>query len=301
MIHLWLAIGCSTLIALILKHAESRQLNRLAVLAANYLMASGIGLLLILISQKGFSEFHLQQGWQALPALLDNPTANPNAAASMLWGVLVGLVAGGFFFGSFFCYQLAVKEHGVALGSAFLKLGFLLPMFLSILLWQEYPQALQWLAIGLAMVAIALVNWPFGTTWKQALRPVLIALCLIGGMSQFSSKMFQKFGFQEHKAFFLLATFFVAFLFSTATIAWKKAKIAPRDVLTGLVLGIPNIFSSFFLVKALGHLPAAAAFPLFSAGTIFLVYVIGMLFYRERPKKRESVAIGLIILAMVFI
>lgn len=301
MLYLWLAISCSTLIALILKHAETRNLNRYAVLSANYLMASSISLALILLSPEGFNGFDLGEGFSALAALLEDPVANANSAASMTWGVLVGLVAGGFFFGSFFCYQVSVKQHGVALASAFLKLGFLLPTFLSMLLWREFPQSRQWIGILLAVAAMGLVNWPFGMTWRQALRPVLIALCLIGGMSQFSSKLFQKFGFQEHKAFFLLATFCVAFLFSSATLYFKRQPLKLRDFGTGLVLGIPNIFSSFFLVKALSFLPAAVAFPLFSAGTICLVYLVGFLFFGERPLRRETAAIALIVLAMVFI
>ncbi|MCD8506348.1 MAG: hypothetical protein LRY37_04665 [Alkalibacterium thalassium] len=38
------------------------------------------------------------------------------------------------------------------------KLGILIPMIFSILIWREFPTAVQWIGILLSLVAIVVVN-----------------------------------------------------------------------------------------------------------------------------------------------
>ena len=81
----------------------------------------------------------------------------------------------------------------------------------------------------------------------------------------------------------------------------KGLKVTRRDLITGLAVGIPNLFSSFFLILALETIPAAVAFPIFGAGTIVIINVVGMAFFRERLTRVELAAVGLTIAAIVLI
>jgi multidrug transporter EmrE-like cation transporter len=276
MLYLWLAIICSASIALIFKHSESRGMNRYAVTTANYLAASVVSIVILFSS--------------GLP--LDLPGG---------WAMLLGLMAGAVFFSAFMYYQISVKKHGVGLAGTFAKLGILVPMTLSLVLWKEHPSSLQWLGISLAVLSIVAVNWPSDKGMRNSLRSALLLLFLFGGMAEFSNKVYQKYGLQEYKALFLLVTFGTAFLYSGLLTWMKGLKVTRRDLITGLAVGIPNLFSSFFLILALETIPAAVAFPIFGAGTIVIINVVGMAFFRERLTRIELAAVGLTVVAIVLI
>jgi len=249
----------------------------------------------------------LAEGWLSAAALDevgaalggDGGKAAPSAAS--LWAVLVGLVAGGVFFLSFIFYQISIRHHGIGLAGTFIKLGVFVPMSLSLLFWREYPTLLQWIGILLALAAIGLTNWPRAGQWRQAVRPALLLLFLIGGLAEFSNKVFQQHGLLEHRPVFLLTTFGVALLASGVTTVAKRRAVTARDVAIGLLVGIPNLFSSFFLIQALEGMPASVVFPAFGAGSIVILYLAGALVFRERLRARDHLAIGLTMLALILI
>jgi multidrug transporter EmrE-like cation transporter len=304
MLYLLLAIICSASIALIFKHSETSGMNRYAVTSANYLAACIVSGSIVLV--QGLS---IQGGEQSsIAGIADEigrslaaagETLSPNA--SLAWAILVGLVAGAVFFLGFIYYQLSVRRHGVGLAGAFAKLGILVPMSLSLLLWREYPSAVQWVGIVLAVSSIVLVNWPSDGDVRGALRPALLLLFLFGGAAEFSNKVFQKYAQLDHRSIFLFVTFLVALLCSLAATIAKKGAIRRRDVLTGVAVGVPNLFSSFFLIMALSSIPAAVAFPAYGAGTIVIINVVGVVFFRERPTRVEQAAVALTVLALVLI
>ncbi len=279
--YLLLAIVCSAAIALVFRYSEITGRNRYAVTSANYLAACLVA------------------------AALAARAARP-APDALRWALLVGLGAGFFFFAAFISYQVSVRRHGVGLAGAFAKLGILLPMALSLVLWREQPSALQWLGIALACMAIVAVNLPAArggekASLRRALRPALLLLFLFGGIAEFSNKVFQRHGLPEAKSIFLLATFAVAFLFSLGALARARRPVRAGDALVGVAVGIPNLFSSFFLILALDRMPAAVAFPAYGAGTILILALAGAGLFRERLSGREWLAMAMITAALVLI
>ncbi|MBD3235872.1 MAG: hypothetical protein GF330_04140 [Candidatus Eisenbacteria bacterium] len=299
---LWLAIACSASIALIFRRSETAGMNRYAVTSANYLTACLISILLLALRPPPLG---LPPAPPAdlveISSALGASDARLSPSGSFAWALLVGLGAGVVFFLAFVYYQISVREHGVSLAGAFAKLGILVPMSLSLLLWQEYPRAIQWLGIALAIASILLVHWPPGRNWRAAIRVALLLLFLFGGTAEFSNKIFQKYALQDYKLVFLLVTFFIAFLCSSSVAVARRRPVRVAELLTGVAVGIPNLFSSFFLIAALETIPAAVAFPAYGAGTIVIIHLVGVTAFRERPTRRERLAILLTVVALILI
>ena len=301
MLYLLLAIACSASIALLFKHSETSGMNRYAVTTTNYVTASSVSLVLLVSSRWNLPDgFSLGAALSQIPAAINDSTSL-SPSGSIVWGALVGLGAGAFFFLAFLYYQISVKDYGVGLAGAFTKLGILVPMSLSLVLWQELPNVIQWLGIGLAIGSIAIVNWPSGRDLTGSLKPALLLLFLFGGISEFSNKVFQKYGLQDDKAVFLLFTFSTAFLASLIVTLRKPRPVTRRDLLMGVAVGVPNLFSSFFLIRALDTLSAAAAFPAYGAGTILIINIVGVLFFKERLSAKEKWGVALTIVALILI
>ena len=278
-------------------------MNRLAVTTSNYFIAFTISLVFILrndlFSYFGGGEFSKLFSEFTGVIFLNNNVFSEKA--SLAWTVFIGVFAGIFFFLSFIYYQKSVRNDGVGLSGVFSKLGILLPMLLSIILWQEFPSSIQWLGISLAILSIIIVNFPFNKDWKQALRLSLIFLFFYGGIAEFSNKLFQKYASLNLKPLFLFFVFVTAFLISLLYTIKDKEKISREDLITGIMVGIPNLFSSFFLINALDVLKTAVVFPIFSAGSIVVISLGGFIIFQEKLNKREISAIFMTIIALILI
>ena len=83
-------------------------------------------------------------------------------------------------------------------------------------------------------------------------------------------------------------------IFRRQTLCWQ-------DALFGLLIGIPNYFSARFLLLSLAQLPAVVVYPSFSVGTIVLVTLAGVLFFKEKLSTRKWIALGVILGALVLL
>ena len=302
MLFLLLAILCSASIALIFKHSESADRNRYAITSANYLAACIASAILLAAKRLSLPpDFAVGDALREIADALAANGTRLSPGGSIAWAVLVGLGAGAFVCLGFLFYQIGIRRHGVGLAGAFAKLGILVPMSLALVLWREMPTAMQWAGIALAAFSIVLVNWPSQGNLKRAVRPALLLLCLFVGVAEFSNKVFQKYGLPDHKALFLLVVFFVAFVCSLAATAANRKPVRRGDVLTGLVVGLPNIFSAYFMILALDRLPAAVAFAAYGAGTIVVINLAGALLFKEKLSRRELAVVALTIIALVLI
>jgi multidrug transporter EmrE-like cation transporter len=302
MLYLLLAILCSSSIALIFKYSETTGLNRYAVTSANYLTACTVSVILILASGITVpSDLNAVSSLERIGGAIVGKTVSLSPADSFLWAIVAGAGAGLFFFLAFIYYQVSVRDYGVGLAGSFAKLGILVPMSLSLVFWREYPSSWQWAGIGMAVLSIVLVNWPGEKSMRRSLHVALLLLFVFAGIAEFSNKVYQKHGLQDYKSVFLLVTFFVAFVFSVAATLGKNRRVTARDLLIGIAVGVPNLFSSFFLIRALDSVPAAVAFPAFGAGTIVIINVVGLVFFRERLSRYEKFAVGLTVIALILI
>lgn len=271
MIALLLSMLSSASIALIFKFSEGRKLNRYAVTSINYVAA----------------------------VLVSGATVVWEDVSFTSWKVcaIIGIPAGVFYFLSFIYYQFSVRDNGAGLAGMFSKLSILLPMVVSIVIWKEYPSTAQNIGMVLALFAIIAIGTDSKIDFKK-IRMTVFGLFLFGGLAVFSNKLFQKYGFAREKGYFLMVVFFVAFLVSLVATYRHGKRLTKMDVWTGICVGIPNLFSSFFLIKALETLPSALVFPLSSAGSMAMIIVFSRLLYKERLSVKSKMAVIMTIVAL---
>jgi len=222
---------------------------------------------------------------------------------SAFWALVSGIPAGVFYYLGIITLQRSIRECGVSLAGSFSKMGILVPMALSMLLWHEMPATLQWAGILLALTAILAgsVGSGSGEGALPGLRPVLLLLFLAVGMAEFSNKVYQYYGAEGLKNLFLLAVFTTALTLSAVRSARRGIRLQRVHLLTGLAVGVPNFFASFFLIAALSRMTAVVVFPVYGAMTICLIALFGRLLFGERLKPRERISVALAAAAMVLI
>ncbi len=278
MIYLLLAILSSAAIPIIFKYAHNKQLNEAVVITMNYLTISVVmgGLLLV------------NGGW------IDWSDSMKIRAA------IFGLVSGPFFYIGFYLYQRSVRTCGATLAGAFGKIGILMPATLSLILWKEYPTVIQWVGIVIAIVAIIVAVLDFKSLKIESVHSILLIFFLVGGLGDFSTKVFEVYNDINYTEIFLFANFFSALLWSLPG-AIKAKDYHRNNLLAGIMIGIPNLLTSFFLVYAMTKVSAVIVFPMFSGGTVVTVSILSAILFKEKLKQKEYIAIGMIIVALILI
>ena len=276
MIYLLLAILSSAMVSVTMRLSTGRVSGNVSMLAMNYLMCMTIAGVLT-------GSGNLLPQSSSLPATL-----------------AMGAVNGVLYLLSFVLLQLNVKKNGVVLSATFMKLGLLVPMVTSVLFFREVPQLRQVLGFLIAVAAILLINLEKGTS-SVSFKLGLILLLLGGGSADAMSKVYEELGDPALSEQFLLYTFAMAFLLCVGLVIWKKQRFGRNEVMFGLLIGIPNYFSSYFLLRALEDIAAVIAYPSYSVATIFAVTIVGVLAFRERLGRRQWLALGIILVALVLL
>ncbi len=259
MLYILLTILCSSSIALILKYNATRKNQPVVMLMGNYFIASIISAIMIFI--KGNAEYSNE-------------------------ALLYGLILGPMFIGSFFIFAKAVEFAGTALATVSSRLSVVIPVFLVVVFFGEIPNTQIYLGFSLTILTIILfylsLNHKKNKDGDKKKYLFLIGVLLFIGVNDFAMKFFQLLRTSGEESFFVYMIFTTAFIVGAVVIFTKKIKIEKSEFLTGLVLGIPNYFSTVFLLAALSTLPAMIVYPVINIGVIMVTTLAAYLIFKEK-------------------
>ncbi len=279
MFYLFLSIISSVLIAVVIRLNESRDLNRLSVMFFNYLTAT---ILAVLIAQPiSFSR-------------------------TMTTLVPLSMLSGLFFVSAFLVYMKTVRLMGLAIPVTVTRISVVVPVVGSMLFFAERVNGIQTVGLLLAAIAIYLFSYnpkPENSGRHNNISGYLLALLLwlLIGCGDFTLKVFQETYSFELMSVFVMIVFAFATVFTLLPLLVLKIRPNRDTALAGVILGIPNFFSAYFIVKALNGLPGTLAFPLNSIGIILLSALTGYLFWQERFTFRIKIAFVIATASVVFL
>ncbi len=276
MLLLLLAILGGSMLAIMMRLSEGRVQSKISMLAVNYITC-----MLLCGIYMGFD--------------LSLDTAG--SARTLLLGVITGV----FYVVALLIMQTNIRKNGVILPSVFSRLGGLLvPLFAAICFFGESPTLLQ--IIGAVIAAISIVAISSGGSGSSVTS--FFSLCwllVLDGCAAAMSTVYEKLGNSELSTQFLFYTFGTALLICLMLIIKNKESFGFREILFGLCIGIPNFYASRCLLQALETVPAVIAYPTRGVGSILVVTMAGILFFRERLQKRQWAAMAAILVAVVLL
>ena len=267
-----LSTACSILIAHLLKRGESRRLRTLNVLTINYLFA--------------FVTAALVKGNLTIQQLPQVPW--------ITW--LFAAIIGSFFIANFITYSKSVNHNGVGVSVAAMRVSLLLPVIISI---AGYGEELNFKKVsGIIMVFIALaLLMPRGASIKKdqlKYRWLLLILFLFTGLGDGSLKIYQEdFSMFLNKQFFMGLVFLVAFIIGAVVVVSRKGTFATREEwVLGAFIGIPNLYSSIFLIEALELMDGAIVYTAVNLFTVLGGTLIGKIRWKDQVSRLQWIGIG---------
>ena len=271
MLYLILAISCSSLISVILRLSQEKRKSDIGMFIFNYAVCILLGTLYT--PGSGFS------------------LRAEGAALTLGLGAFTGVL----FLASFVFFQGGIKKNGLVAASIFMKLGVVIPVLTSVLVFRETPRLLQVIGILLSVAAIIVFHYDKGGLGAGSGLGYLILLLVISGFTDSMLNVYSKVGNGSYSDFFLLLVFVFAALSSVVLYFARGERMGPWDLLAGVVLGIPNYYSSRFLLRSLQTVPAVVAYPIYSVGAIVVISLVGILAFKETLSRQKI--LGLVLVA----
>lgn len=283
MIYLLLSILFSTGIFVIFKYFGTYKIDVLKAIFVNYVIAFGFG-------------YSLSEKKVPLEAIPQEP-----------W-FLGALFLGALFISIFFVMAITSQKNGVSVASVAGKMSVVIPVFVGVFLYGESLTVLKVSGIIIALLAVYLssVKEEKRDTSSSLLFPIL--LFLGSGIIDTSLKYIEVnyvtdadipifsgslFGIAAALGFFVLFIQFIK----------KPEPFGFKNIIAGIVLGIPNYFSIVFLIKSL-QVPgfeSSALFTINNVGIVLLSTLVGILLFKEHFTKKNKIGVALAILGIVMV
>ena len=238
----------------------------------------------------------------------------PISAASVsqpwfIWAIVMGLM----FIILFNIIAFGARRIGVAVVSVANKLSLVIPFLFAIYLYDEKLTALKMIGIIIALLAVLFTCWPHqdiqGSSVKSAHGLVLmvpVVLFIGSGLLDTMIKYVEQ-NFLDEASYdqYFITAFAIAgmaggllllFQFITGNQTFDK-----RAIPAGIMIGIPNYFSLWTLVKVLAANKgnSSVIFPIVNIGIVLFSTLMALILFHEKLSKLNWTGVGLAIIAIM--
>jgi len=281
-VFLVLSSVCSLTIAHLLKVTESKNLRTLNTLTVNYIVAA------IFAFFVGY-ESNLESIFVSHSTIL------------LSFCILVGA----FFIGNFVAYSKSVHTNGVGITIAAMRLSLLIPVVISVYWYAEFLNGLKIAGIvgvfGAMLLLIPKKNdikiGSISASW------LLILIFVLSGFADASLKIYEEeFSTNLNELAFMGFVFLGAFIIGLIVALFRKGPlITKKEALLGAAIGIPNLYSSIFLIYALGGISGSIAYPVVNILNVLGGTFLGLIIWNDRVSTRQWIGIATAVLAIIFL
>ena len=263
MISLTLTILFTVSLFIFFKEFEKRNIDTQQAITFNYLTASIIAILLY-----GNSI--------CLSDIVNTSWIYPTIALGVFFVVMFNIMA------------KTTQQLGISIASIASKMSLVIPVIAALLFQRNINLSIyNYIGILLALIAIFLTFKKKQKTQKS----LKIAIFLFFGAGILDS--FLDYIREKHLEsindfnLFIILIFFIAFFTGFVIIIIKRNKISFKNIIGGVLLGIPNYFSIYFVLLSLESLGGAVVFPVLNIGVVLISTIISYLVYKENLNKEN--------------
>lgn len=243
-------------------------------------------------------------------SLLGLATAgNAVAGGLMRWPgwMPVALVLGFIFIGTFFLFALSSRQAGVALTAVASRMSVLIPVLGGVLLFGESGGVSRWIGVVLVFPAFYYTLYNKDKNGRLSPKHAILpfALLLGTGMNDLLMNYATRKFYPVDLSFMLAIIFSIAFIIGFIILLFSILKHRNPFRVTllphGILLGVINYASTFFLLRSMNQFDATLLFPVVNASIVVLASIIDIIFFAHRPNRWQITGIVLSLIAIVLI
>jgi drug/metabolite transporter (DMT)-like permease len=213
----------------------------------------------------------------------------------MIWAIICGAL----FISLFFLMGKSSQNNGVSLTTVVVKMSMAFSMILMIIIYHETLTIYKIAAISLALVGIFFLSKEKQNSEKKNNDKILLIILFIGcGLLDFVLNYVQNFKLQ-----YISSPLFSAFGLGLAGVIGcliliiksfkRKEKVTFKNIVAGILLGVPNYFSIYYLIHSYEvlDLPDSTVLALLNVLSVLASLVAGYFMFKEKITWLKSVGI----------
>ncbi|MFM7619757.1 MAG: hypothetical protein ACKO5Y_07950 [Bacteroidota bacterium] len=285
MIFLLLSMLTNAALYWLFKYFEKIEARIFETIVFNYVVAFGCGIFLV-------SDLKL-----AVESSLTFP----------VWSI-AGIAMGPLFISVFYFMAVTARKAGIALATLSSKMSLVLGVVLLSLVGLCTLTWVTILALVIAMAGLYFFSVDGRTRFKWSMLTYPIFLLLGSTAVDFSIAFFRRFTANDNeRALFTCMPFFGAGLIGLVILAYgliiNKKPFPKKELLTGIVLGLVNYGSIFFLIELYnsGWLPEHVILPVNNLGVLILSALGALWLFSEKLNRRKIQGLVLCVLALILL
>ena len=283
MIFLLLSILFSTGLFVIFKYFGIYKIDVLKAIFVNYIVAFSMGFFFA-ERQIPISEIYLQPWFSG------------------------ALFLGALFVSIFFVMAMTAQKNGVSVTSIAGKMSVVVPVFFGIILYNESVTFLKIVGIIMALIAVYLSSVKEEKSEKNGTLLLPILLFIGSGTIDTLLKYIQEnYVADEDVSIFSGSLFGIAgafaFLILVIKTLKKRESFGYKNIIAGIILGVPNYYSIIFLIKALQNknFESSTLFTINNVAIVVVSTLVGLFFFKEKFSVKNKIGVAMAVLAIVLV
>lgn len=286
MIYLLLSIFCSTAIYAIFSLFGKYKIDTFQAIVVNYFVASGFGF--FYTGSHGGGDYTLSEPW-------------------LLNAAIVGVL----FITLFYIMALTSQRHGVTVTGIATKMSMVIPVFFFLI--ADEDETWHWAkltGIALGIIAVLLTTISGKKNGKLKLAALTPVVLFVGsGLLDLFLALTEKNHLTTDTAYrdFVPVPFGIAATIGTVVLIYrgiaKKSRLHLKNIIAGLILGLVNYGSIYFLLRILGSglIDRSAVIPANNMGVVALSAIVGIALFKEKLSARKLWGILLALVAIALL
>jgi drug/metabolite transporter (DMT)-like permease len=218
------------------------------------------------------------------------------------------LFLGALFVSIFFVMAMTAQKNGVSVTSIAGKMSVVVPVFFGIILYNESVTFLKIVGIIMALIAVYLSSVKEEKSEKNGTLLFPILLFIGSGTIDTLLKYVQENYVADEDvsifsgSLFGIAGVFAFFILVIKTIK-KRASFGYKNIIAGIILGVPNYYSIIFLIKALQNknFESSTLFTINNVAIVVVSTLVGLFFFKEKFSIKNKVGVVMAILGIVLV
>lgn len=216
---------------------------------------------------------------------------------------------GALFVSIFFVMAMTAQRNGVSVTSVAGKMSVVIPVFFGVFLYNESVTVLKIAGIIIALIAVYLASVKEKSTVSKnagLLFPVLLFLGS-GAIDTILKFVESNYVPKNDVSIFSGSLFGIAAIFAALVLIIKSIKkreaFGFKNIIAGIVLGIPNYFSIVFLIKALQTqgFESSTLFTINNVAIVIVSTIVGLLLFKEQFSSKNKIGVALAVLGIVIV
>ncbi len=288
MLYIITSIICSVLLGLIFKFFPRYKIDTLQAVVFNYFTC-------VVVAWLSIGQFPITY------------------ETTQLQGFQACMLVGIFYISGFVAIGLSIQQLGIATTSVLQKMSMIAPVLTAIIWFGETASFLKVAGILLAIFSIFLItsqpeatDTPFSQN-KTALPLIGWATLILSMLADLGVFWINRIAPAASNDPRLIATLFgtagmLGFFAILVFVIQGKTKINFKNILAGILLGVPNYGSIYFLMSSLQTgMGGSVVFPLTNVGVILFSSVLAFAVFKEYLSLNNQLGILLAMMAILLI